>query len=76
VETPTNEEFRFSSIIQIEKFFERMNSISGLHKESVRIQICSNWDAPIKYAMDVVDLCDNYNIPKSLLVRKIEKPIQ
>lgn len=75
VETPLKEVFRYSDIHQIKKLLEMIHSQSKTGAGHIRVHICSNWDAPIKYAMDVADLCDTYKLSKSLVVRKVEKPV-
>ncbi|MBN2008772.1 biopolymer transporter ExbD [candidate division KSB1 bacterium] len=75
VETPSNEVYKYSNISQINELLESIRREFGNESDKIQVQICSNWDAPIKYALDVADLCDSYQLRKSLLVRKVEKPL-
>lgn len=66
---------RYNDISKVKSFLENLTILQGENKQKITVHICSNWDAPIRFAMDVADICDNNNIKKSLIVRKVEKPI-
>lgn len=76
LETPTGKNYHYADLKQIKLVLEQINGTQRDKKQKIRFHICSNWDAPIKYAMEVAKICDNNKIPKSLVVRKIEKPIK
>ena len=76
LETPENETFNHLNFMQVRTILDDISSQMGADNKGVRVHICSNWDLPIKYAMDVADICDANNILKSIVVRKIEKPIK
>ena len=76
LETPENKSFKGLSLTQVKTILDDIGSQMGADNKGVRVHICSNWDLPIKYAMDAADICDANNILKSIVVRKIENPIK
>jgi len=75
IETPNGVTMHSSDIEQVKKLLAEIGAKIDPESTNLMVHICSNWDAPIKYAMRVTDICDTYKIPKALIVRKIEKPI-
>jgi len=60
-------------VSQIKELLQKIALQNPPKKSAIKVQIVSNWDSPIKYTMQVADICDKLGLRKALLVRKIEK---
>ncbi|MFQ5627951.1 MAG: hypothetical protein ACE5I1_04255 [bacterium] len=65
----------FERIAEAKTYLLQRRELFTIDNAKVQATICSNWNAPIMYAMQIADICDILDLKKSLIVRKIEKPI-
>ena len=64
----------YFAIAGVKDFLREISTLQQSESGEIHVNIYSNWDAPIKYALTIAAFCDEFRLRKSLIVRKIEKP--